>query len=313
MIPHIITDSSITLVYNGSIKIFSQDSPEYAKSIDFIRNGDEKGLVQYLDSFKNKIEKSYQGFSVRDGIVYLKTEDGEVDLPKILGDRLKRFADENLPYQPVLAFMNRLSKNPSYDSVCRLYACLEANSHPLLADGRFLAWRKVRRDPANPNKLVDIYTGKHDNSVGEKLSMPRNQVNDDHSVTCSSGYHASSWDYAKNHYGSRDDVMIEVAVDPADVVSVPNDYNNQKMRICAYEVLKIVETENTKPLANPEDYYEDEDLDDDNDSDSCPDCGAFIEECNCDDYDLCDECGEEFMDCECGAGDDDDDDDDSYL
>jgi len=36
--------------------------------------------------------------------------------------------------------------------------------------------------------------------------------------------------------------MLEVKIDPADVVAIPTDYNNAKMRICKYEVLGVVTT-----------------------------------------------------------------------
>jgi Ran GTPase-activating protein (RanGAP) involved in mRNA processing and transport len=39
--------------------------------------------------------------------------------------------------------------------------------------------------------------------------------------------------------------MLEVKVNPRDVVAVPVDYNNAKMRVCEYVVLSVVTNENT--------------------------------------------------------------------
>jgi hypothetical protein len=44
-------------------------------------------------------------------------------------------------------------------------------------------------------------------------------------------------EYAKGYSG---DILVEVIISPKDVVSVPIDYNNQKMRVCRYKVLGVV-------------------------------------------------------------------------
>ena len=62
--------------------------------------------------------------------------------------------------------------------------------------------------------------------------MPRNFVEDNPEVACSHGLHCASAEYAKG-YG----VLTEVAVDPADVVSVPYDYDFAKCRCCRFEIL----------------------------------------------------------------------------
>lgn len=89
-------------------------------------------------------------------------------------------------------------------------------------------------------KLVDGYTGKFDNSVGQTVSMPRNEVNPDRTRTCEAGIHFASWEYAKGYGG---DVLIMVKINPSNVVAIPNDYNNQKGRCCEYEVIGIINEE----------------------------------------------------------------------
>lgn len=45
--------------------------------------------------------------------------------------------------------------------------------------------------------------------------------------------------YALNHYGSSSGTkIVKVKVHPKDVVSIPVDYNNAKMRTCGYEVIE---------------------------------------------------------------------------
>jgi hypothetical protein len=67
--------------------------------------------------------------------------------------------------------------------------------------------------------------------------MMRNQVEDDENVTCAKGLHVCSKEYLP-HFGGQNIVACEV--DPKDVVSVPLDYNNSKMRVCEYKVVGVI-------------------------------------------------------------------------
>jgi hypothetical protein len=99
---------------------------------------------------------------------------------------------------------------------------------PLAQDGRFMAYKRIK------DNWTDCCTGSIDNSVGAKVSMPRQEVDDDPAKTCSSGLHACAKEYLRSFIGDR---LIAIAIDPKDVVCVPHDYNNTKMRVCAYEVV----------------------------------------------------------------------------
>lgn len=134
-------------------------------------------------------------------------------------------------------FLENLFENPSSNSVEQLYGFLTKNNLPITPDGMFFAYKKVRWD------MKDIYSGTFDNSVGAKPKMARHQVDDNMHQTCSHGLHVASFDYMQHYGGSNknaDDVIVIVKVNPKDVVSVPTDYNNAKMRVTTYEVVGIV-------------------------------------------------------------------------
>ena len=126
--------------------------------------------------------------------------------------------------------MENLMNNPSYRAVNELYGFLEKNSLPITPDGCFLAYKKVRND------YMDIHSGTFNNSVGYICEMERNQVDDNQNNTCSSGLHFCSKEYL-NHFGSGDSRTMIVKINPADVVSIPTDYNNSKGRTCRYTVI----------------------------------------------------------------------------
>jgi hypothetical protein len=275
--------SSVTVSIDGKPHTYLVNTPEFDTIVSFIRQNDDEGLVNFVNSFKKKVESKYgDSFRVENNVVFVKNSDGSEDsLPRVLGERVREFADEDLPVGPLLKFWKRLNQNPSYDSVHRLFECLDKNNHPLLPDGRFLAWKRIRSD------RKDFYSGKFDNSDGSKPSVPRNQVDDDHKTACSYGLHISSYDYAKNHYHYGEGLMVEVAIDPKDVVSVPTDYNDQKMRVTTYEVFGEVTEEDKRPLAH---------YDADDEEEICEDCGEDLDSCMCD---VCDMCGNDLSDCSC--------------
>jgi hypothetical protein len=76
-----------------------------------------------------------------------------------------------------------------------------------------------------------------DNSVGKIVEMERNEVDDNKDQTCSTGLHFCSQDYLPHFGNGYDSRVVILKINPADVVSIPSDYNNAKGRACRYEVV----------------------------------------------------------------------------
>jgi hypothetical protein len=74
-----------------------------------------------------------------------------------------------------------------------------------------------------------------DNSVGRIVEMPRDKVNANQHEVCGSGLHVCSRSYLSEFSGEH---TMVCKINPRDVVSVPVDYNNAKMRVCRYEVIE---------------------------------------------------------------------------
>ena len=140
---------------------------------------------------------------------------------------------DGFPIDPMVRFMENLMQNPSKRSVDQVYGFLEKNSLPITEDGYFLAYKKVRTD------YLDIYTGTVDNSIGQVVQMDRNLVDDNPESHCSTGLHFCSESYLNGFGGGGDPVMI-LKINPADVVSIPTDYNGAKGRCMRYEVVAQV-------------------------------------------------------------------------
>jgi hypothetical protein len=131
----------------------------------------------------------------------------------------------------LLNFLEKLMENPSRRAVNELYGFLQANDIEIAEDGDFLAWKKVRED------YLDIHSGTIDNSPGANPRVARNMVDEDSNQTCSYGLHVCSKSYLPHFGNSTDSRIVQVKVNPKDVVAVPADYNNAKMRTAGYHVI----------------------------------------------------------------------------
>lgn len=136
--------------------------------------------------------------------------------------------------QTLLNFLEKLMENPSRRAVNELYGFLQANDIEIGEDGDFYAWKKVRDD------YLDIHSGTIDNSPGAHPRVARNMVDEDSNRTCSYGLHVCSKSYLPHFGNCVNNRVVKVKVNPKDVVAVPADYNNAKMRTAGYEVVEDV-------------------------------------------------------------------------
>ena len=230
---YLLTTNSISVSYNSKHYMVSKaaEPTRYDAIKAALIARDLDAFVDALIPATRIIKYSNEYFEVDDSNRLFMKDQLSVEVPNYIAKRILEFEREKLPIEPLVLFWKKLRKNPSKDSQEMLYGFLEANHHTLTEDGNFIAYKKVDRVD---DKLVDNYTRKMDNSIGKIVSMPREEVVEDKNQTCSRGLHVAAWDYAQSYSGN---VLVEVMVDPTDVVSVPIDHNNQKMRVCRYKVV----------------------------------------------------------------------------
>lgn len=306
---YIITDSNITVNYDGQTHIVGRDSELANRLIQALKEG-RTGDIPNLVSTAKRVENFSEGkFVVKNGEIFINGGAA----PKVLGDKIIRFANEGLPYQPLVKFAANLQANPSYRAVNELYTFLEKNDHPLTEEGNFIAYKRVRKD------FKDIHSGTFDNSPGQTPTVNRNQVDEDCTRTCSNGLHVANWTYAHTQFASHDpttDIMLEVEVNPADVVAIPIDYNNAKMRVCKYHVLGVVDKEYSSEVVlrvtNPTSEFsnpagEEDSEEKDGQVEYCTECSVELEDdesvicrdCEYNDESRCEYCDQFDCDGEC--------------
>jgi hypothetical protein len=281
---YIITDHNITVNYQGQTHIVPRTDKLADQLIQAIRDKRTDLIPNFVSNAK-RVENFGKGnFTVKDDKIFIKGQQA----PEVLSRKIIDFTNQGLPHEPLLKFAENLLKNPSFRAVNELFQFLEKNNHPITDNGCFIAYKKVRSD------FKDGWTGTIDNSPGLTVEVPRNAVDEDATRTCSNGLHVANWDYANNKYSAgAGALMLEVEVNPADVVAVPVDYDSAKMRVCRYVVLGVVDKEHSEDVVlrptTSTGYPSCDGHDrDEGACDSCGEVDCYDRECEGEE---CDECG----------------------
>lgn len=271
---YIILANSLILNHEGNTSTISKDDSRYDKIIEKIKEGKLDEIIPLLNIAKYLTDK---GFEVKHGIVHVNGE----ALPDALSNRVLDFFNQGFPFQPLLKFWEKLKANPSFNSRQMLFKFLEHNGHPITTEGNFIAYRAVN------DQFLDKHTGKMNNSVGSVVEVARSQVDDNPNNTCSHGLHVATMEYAQS-FASGNDKLLDVEVDPSDVVAVPTDYNGTKMRVSKFKVVAESKGLIEKALVNSSYQNEIEDTeagldyddsdDSDDEMDNCHNCGEEVSE-----------------------------------
>lgn len=222
---HLLNDSVI-VSFSGQRFVINKNDHRFNKIVSAIKDNKLDNIPNIVsnDNLFNKL-----GLELKDEELFFEGE----KLPNGLSQRVLNFAKEDLPFEYLIKFFKKLKKNPSFNSRQMLYKFLEHNGHPITQEGNFIAYRGVTED------FKDCHTRTFDNSIGAVCEMPRQDVDDNPNNTCSNGLHVACYDYAKS-FGAR---LVEVEVNPVDVVAVPVDYNGTKMRVSKFKVLNVCDSE----------------------------------------------------------------------
>lgn len=234
-------DSSIIVVVPG------EDAPLVATSqhVNFkaiCRAAAEQdfGVVELFDvadTIAQVFNRLSERVTTEGGRLYL---DGD-QLHGLVTDHILRALENGLTdFTPLVTFVEKVAENPNKDSVDQLYAWVQAEGLTIDPEGNIVAYKGVEphcdgfRSVHGGKALVNgaVQTGKIEQNIGDVVEMPRSEVTFDPRQGCSTGLHVGTYNYA-NGWGSH---LLEVRVNPRDVVSVPTDCGAQKMRVCRYTI-----------------------------------------------------------------------------
>lgn len=232
---HILTLDGITVVLHGRPYNISHRDEAYEDIVNLVNKGaNESAIEQRLTRTAERVRTACLKLSINieynDGVVLYRGE----PMHGYAVEKLVELVNNGHDALPLARFLEKLQLNPSAQTIENLYQFLEYGRIPLTHDGNFLAYKAIRKN------WKDIHSGTIDNSIGTIVKMPRNKVDDRRDVTCSRGLHVCSFSYLPS-FSHADGHVVVCEINPANVVAIPNDYNNTKMRVSEYRVVGEVE------------------------------------------------------------------------
>lgn len=237
-----LTDRSVMVIIDGVAVLVDRNDERFDKVVAAAKASDIKAIkLALVPPAKEKVLAQVEGFKVTPDGVYW---DGRL-LHGAVVERIMQFVEENQPIEPMLRFLVRLYKNPSNTSREQLYNWLQHKQIPITDEGTILCYKAVNSDfysvhggsqvplQGKTNKAGQIFNG-----VGETIELRRHDVDDNTRNHCSNGLHVGSLAYVRDFCPFNGKIVI-VELDPADVVSVPEDCDCQKVRCTLYKVLGL--------------------------------------------------------------------------
>lgn len=274
--------ANITVVIDGDMHVADDNHPQFEEIVsvvESIRQDEgvytEQDLVDLFDASRKaaaRFENLSERVTVANSRIYV---DGD-EVDDVYADQIIRFMDEGVDdWKPLVNFLEKVYTNVEAHTRENLSRWLRSVGSFTIADnGNIIGYKGLTRDRtsihAGPGIVDGVAQNGHlPNNDGSVVEIARSKVTADPSVGCASGLHVGTWDYASG-FGQ---VVVEVEVNPRDVVSVPTDCGGQKMRVARYRVVRALDSAyNTAvvpsgwaPAEDYDDEYDDYDEDDYND------------------------------------------------
>jgi hypothetical protein len=235
-----------TVIFDdGTVQTIAGDNQNYKKVIEGLLAGDltDDELLQLISPFE-LVYRTLTKLSERVSRKGMKLRfDGDVidnALTKHIIAIMDGGGSEN-EWSAYVRFMEKLYTNPSKQSQEHLFHFIEKNGLLLTPDGDAVFYKGTQRDGKSTRAGYGIVNGVEfendylQNEVGTVVEIPRSMVDDNRGVACSVGLHVGDFSYASG-FGSGK--LFTVIVNPRDVVSVPSDNQDRKVRVARYVVVE---------------------------------------------------------------------------
>lgn len=236
---------------NGLVKFFKA-----AKS--FLSGSKEPSNYELIKEVLIPIA-SKDSISDKETIVAVVTDPkNPLETPKVVSGvekirvQVKHFSETTNP-KGIIRFFERLSEVQSKrkHSADDLLRFLNRGDLPITNDGQILAYKRLYKQGYGNDfdkfgeHYVDSFTRKIIQKMNGKVFMSPDLVDPDRNNQCSYGLHIGRRDYMSSFSGNS---IVLVLINPEDVIAVPRDYKNSKMRCAAYHIVGEVTPKAFKAL-----------------------------------------------------------------
>lgn len=225
-------NTMVNIVINGEVVNADYTHPSFKEIIAACLAEDFEKAVTLANTGKTIEKWSLGAFEFKNGKLYYC---GEALHGSLIEKIIKSIQEGDQNVNKYVFFLEDALRNDK-NSYNEMWDFIKHNDIKIHDNGAIIGYKKVT--VGDDGRLYDSYTHTVPNDPGTLVQMPRHLVNNNKSETCSYGLHVGSIDYVRNFSGNQ---IVKVLVAPANVVSVPTDYNGQKMRCSEYFVLETLD------------------------------------------------------------------------
>lgn len=248
----------------GNVVVFAPNHPSVILQADSfhphwpaIKEGLERGDERVIDLFDVRTGMGRRLQMLSERVSYNGQDilfDGNV-IHSVLANQIQRAVESGeADWKPLVAFWEKLESNPLEHSKQQAYRWLSTHDFKITESGDVVAYKGVRNvgldqySSISSSSLPDAPSAYVDGvpvpplsvvrqTIGSVVTMPREEVKHDPAVACHRGLHVGDWSYASSFAKGA---VLEVHVNPRDIVSVPSDSSSRKVRTCRYQVVGVV-------------------------------------------------------------------------
>lgn len=234
-LPTIVNTTMALIVKDGTNHQIPASHPNFEKVVKLIQGRDWDKAIEMMSIPKALSSLTMGRINVDRGTITFDGEPLEHDgFSKRIIAMMEEGEHDNLEY--LIKFLDKTMDNPSNKIVRRIFDFMKFNDVRIAEDGDIMVFKAV------DSNYKDCHSKKVDNSVGAVVKMRRNRVNENDKETCSYGLHVCALSYLPSYAGSNGvgNRIMKCKLNPADIVSVPTDYKDAKIRCCKYVVIEDI-------------------------------------------------------------------------
>jgi len=264
-----VVNGLVTAIVDGELYSCDRSHTNYEQIMVAIRAGDADALPDMFNLRRKVADflSSSGRLKVSKGYVFYRDPEGTDNwwpLKFDFVDHLLELLELQLPVGAFTNWIERVMRNPNPQVIEELFAFMTGGSDvrkylPILPDGRFIAYKRVRADYldfhsatvpyiplqvkyADDPRVTDMEWLR--NQPGNRIGSPRWCVDPDINNECSTGYHVGRFEYIQNfHQNAADSHILAMRCDPSQVVAAKSDGYQKKVRMHVVEVGEEISNE----------------------------------------------------------------------
>lgn len=244
----------LTMLIGYEVQTIEQTHPNFSKVLSLVMSEEPDGdtildLISIPETLSRKFEGLTNKISICNNQIFYEGEEINNTLTETIIDHLTNGEEFSHLVEFMDGLMNSTSKTAKESLFDWMIAVKDKDNKTLEISptGAFYAYKAVHKTSLGEFYSINTgygivngeeYQGHIGNNPGDVVEVPRSYVIESRDTACAQGLHCGTLKYAKQFAEIHENTtIIKVLVLPEDVVSVPFESANQKIRVRKYTVI----------------------------------------------------------------------------